>query len=89
MFDEEIHSNSVVGTISSENTNWKPFRIESCPKCGKTPGITRNEKVDGNGRYMIRCCNQLIKGATETEVMVKWNRANYGFVEDSSDGLFT
>ena len=64
-------------SIVNDNDDWKPFRIEKCANCGKVPSISKHDNViNGNGRYTIRCCNQLIKGSTETDVIVKWNQLN-------------
>lgn len=63
-------------SVIQDRGNWKSFLIEKCRGCGKTPSVNKNDHLTGNGRYTIRCCNQLIKGTTETEVIVKWNKAN-------------
>lgn len=70
ILEEKHFEFSVFG---SKSDNWKPFRVEKCKNCGKTPSIVRNMDILGKGRYQIRCCGTTIKEKTETQAIYSWN----------------
>lgn len=68
--EPEMHAEFMVAGTDNE---WRPFKIEKCKVCGKTPNVFRDFEIDGKGRYTLKCCGSVVKEATETKVIYSWN----------------
>lgn len=65
----EVHSDIVV----DKSTDWKAFKLSDCILCGRKPSILKDLEVEGDGRYVIRCCGLSVKAKTETNAIYIWN----------------
>lgn len=74
IFEEDVEEKHVEFSVFiKKEDNWKPFKVEKCKICGKTPSVSRNMDILGKGRYQIRCCGTIINEKTETQAMYNWN----------------
>ena len=44
--EPEMHAEFVVAGTDNE---WRPFKIEKCKVCGKTPNVLRDFEINGKG----------------------------------------
>lgn len=74
-FEEtEVHAETISGDFDGNGQKWKPFTIQKCEKCGKTPKIRKDFDFEDTNRYQIMCCGLSASGYSETSCIVEWNR---------------